>query len=43
MMHAQSSLCTDVPPASDKIGRRDVCELPMIIVFLFPWNVGDSL
>ena len=37
------SLCTDVPPPSEKIGRGDVCESPTIIVFLFPRNVGDSL
>ena len=30
------SLCTDVPPTSEKIGRRDVCESPTIIVFPFP-------
>ena len=38
-----SSLCTDVPPPSVKIGRRDVCESLTIIVFLFPRNVGDGL
>ena len=32
-MHAQSSLCTDVPPPSEKIGRRDICESLTIIVF----------
>ena len=37
------SLCTNIPPPSGKIGRGDVCESPMIIVFLFPRNVGDSL
>ena len=37
------SLCTDVPPPSGKIGRGDVCESPMIIMFPFPENVGDSL
>ena len=31
------------PPPSEKIGRRDVCESPTIIVFPFPRNVGDSL
>ena len=36
------SLCTDVPPPSGKIGRRDVCESPTIIMFPFPRNVGDS-
>ena len=36
-------LCTDVPSPSEKIGRRDVCESLIIIVFLFPRNVGDSL
>ena len=30
------SLCTDVPPPSEKIGRRDVCESPTIIMFPFP-------
>ena len=31
------SLCTDVPPPSEKIGRRDVCEIksPSLIVFRF--------
>ena len=38
-----TSLCTDVPPPSVKIGRGDVCESPTIIVFPFPRNVGDSL
>ena len=37
------SLCTDVSPPSEKIGRGDVCESPTIIVFPFPRNVGDSL
>ena len=36
-------VCTDVPPPSEKNGRRDVFEWPTIIVFPFPWNVGDSL
>ena len=27
------SLCTDVPPPSEKIGRRDVCESMSLIVF----------
>ena len=39
----KTSLCTDVPPPLGKIGRGDVCELPTIIVFPFPRNVGDSL
>ena len=39
----ETSLCTDVPPPSEKIGRGDVCESPTIIVFPFPRNVGDSL
>ena len=39
----RSSLCTDVPSPSGKIGRGDVCESPTIIVFPFPRNVGDSL
>ena len=45
MMHAQSSLCTDVPPPSEKIGRRDVCESLTIIVFLhvFPECWGRPL
>ena len=38
-----TSLCTDVPHPSVKIGRGDVCESPTIIVFPFPRNVGDSL
>ena len=27
------SLCTDVPPPSVKIGRGDVCESSLLIVF----------
>ena len=30
------SLCTDVPPPSEKIRRRDACESPTMIVFPFP-------
>ena len=29
------SLCTDVPPPSGKIGRGDVCESPLLIVFQY--------
>ena len=29
------SLCTDVPAPSGKIGRRDVCESPSLIVFRY--------
>ena len=29
------SLCTDVPPPSEKIGRRDICESPSLIVFWY--------
>ena len=29
------SLCTDVPLPSQKIGRRDVCESPSLIVFRY--------
>ena len=29
------SLCTDVPSPSGKIGRRDVCESPSLIVFRY--------
>ena len=31
------SLFTDVPDSSEKIGRRDVCESPMVIVFPSPF------
>ena len=30
-----TSLCTDVPTPSGKIGRGDVCELPSLIVFRY--------
>ena len=30
----------NVSPPSEKIGRRDVCESPTVIVFPFPWNQG---
>ena len=29
------SLSTDVPPPSGKIGRGDVCESPLLIVFRY--------
>ena len=32
------SLCTDVPPPSEKIGRRDVCESPSLIVFRYTFT-----
>ena len=38
-----TSLYTNVPLPSGKIGKGDVCESPTIIVFPFPLNVGDSL
>ena len=37
------SLCTDGPLPSEKIGERDVCELPSLIVFPFPRNMGESI
>ena len=34
----QSSLCTDSPSPQKKIGKRDVCESPSLIVFrIFPY------
>ena len=37
------SLCTDAPLPSEKIGERDVCESPSLIVFPFPRNMRESI
>ena len=34
-IYVSNSLCTDVPPPSEKIGRRDVCESPSLIMFRY--------
>ena len=40
--HILASLFTEVPPPSEKMRRRDVCDSPSLIVFQFPRNVGES-